>query len=141
MSDAGRVVEELEDWPVLCSFLPAGWEGKAREYGALRRARGVADAGALLRILLIHIATGCSLSETSVRARQMGLGQLNAAAIYKRLRGAEEWLRWLAEQMRGGLGMSAPAGDRRVRAVDATTVCEPGSTGTDWRRCNAIFSN
>ena len=138
MSDAGRVVEELEDWEVLCSFLPAGWEAKAREYGALRRARGVADAGALLRILLIHIGTGCSLSETSVRARQMGLGQLNAAAVYKRLRSAEEWLRWLAEQMRGGLGMSAPAVGRRVRVVDATTVCEPGSTGTDWRIHYAI---
>jgi Transposase DDE domain len=137
MSEA-RGVEELENWEVVCSFLPAGWEGKAREYGALRRARGVADAGALLRILLMHVGTGCSLAETALRARQMGLGQLNAAAVYKRLRGAEEWLRWLAEQMRGDLGMSAPAVGRPVRAVDATTVCEPGSTGTDWRIHYAI---
>lgn len=138
MSEAGRAVEEFEDWEVLCSFLPAGWEDKAREYGALRRARGVADARALLRILLLHVGAGCSLAETSLRARQMGWGQLNAAAVYKRLRGAEEWLRWLAEQMRGGLRMSAPAVERRVRAVDATTVCEAGSTGTDWRIHYAI---
>ncbi len=139
MREAGRVVEELEDWEVLCSFLPAGWEAKARECGALRRARGVGDARrALLGILLMPVGTGCSLAETSVRARQMGLGPLNAAAVYKRLRGAEEWLRWLAEQMRGGLGMSTPAVGRRVRAVDATTVCEPGSTGTDGRIHYAI---
>lgn len=138
MSQGAAVVEELDDWEVLCSFLPEGWEQKAREYGALTRARGVADAQALLRILLIHIATGCSLAETSVRARAMGLGRLNAAAVYKRLRSAEEWLRWLAERMRGDLGMVAPAVGRRVRAVDATAVSEPGSTGTDWRIHYAI---
>ena len=138
MSPAAEVREELDDWAVLCSFLPQGWEDKAREYGALVRARGVADAPALLRILLIHVATGCSLAETSVRARQMGLGQLNAAAVYKRLRSAEEWLRWLAEQTRGDLGMVAPPVGRRVRAVDATAVAEPGSTGTNWRIHYAI---
>lgn len=138
MSLAAEAVEEPDDWEVLCSFLPEGWEGKAREYGALVRARGVADAGALLRTLLIHIATGCSLAETSVRARQMGLGQLNATAVYKRLRSAEEWLRWLAQQTRGNLGMIAPGVERRVRAVDATAVSEPGSTGTDWRIHYAI---
>jgi len=138
MSQTVAVFEELDDWEVLCSFLPAGWEGKARESGALTRARGVADATALLRTLLIHIATGCLLAETSVRARQMGLARLNAAAVYKRLRSAEEWLRWLAEQLRGDLGMVAPSVGRRVRAVDATAVSEPGSTGTDWRIHYAI---
>ena len=138
MRQPTAIIEELDDWEVLCSFLPEGWEGKAREYGALVRARGVADAPALLRTLLIHIARGCSLAETAVRARQMGLARLNAAAVYKRLRSAEEWLRWLAEQMRGDLGMVAPRVGRRVRAVDATAVSEPGSTGTDWRIHYAI---
>jgi Transposase DDE domain len=138
MSRNAEVIEELEDWEVLCSFLPEGWEQKAREHGALSRARGVAGAPALLRILLIHIATGCSLAETSVRAGQIGLGRLNASAVYKRLRSAEEWLRWLAEQMRCDLGMATPAVGRRVRAVDATAVSEPGSTGTDWRIHYAI---
>ena len=138
MSQPTAVIEELDDWKVLSSFLPEGWEGKARECGALVRARGVADASALLRTLLIHVGTGCSLAETAVRARQMGLARLNAAAVYKRLRSAEEWLRWLAEQMRGDLGMVAPRVGHRVRAVDATAVSEPGSTGTDWRIHYAI---
>src|SRR3954453_16794114 len=101
-------VEELDSWKVLCSFLPKGWEQKARECGAFTRARGIASADALLRILLIHIANGCSLAETSVRAQQMGLGQLNQSLIYKRLRSAEEWLRWMAEQMRASLGIVTP---------------------------------
>jgi Transposase DDE domain len=125
--------EELDDWAVLCTFLPGGWEQKARELGALTRARGVSGPEALLRILLIHIANGCSLAETAVRAQQAGLGQLNQSAVYKRLRSAEEWLRWMAEQMRANLGMATPKIRRRVRAVDATSISEPGSTGTDWR--------
>jgi hypothetical protein len=60
------------------------------------------------------------------------LGQLNQSAIYKRLRSSEEWLRWMADQLRASLGMIRPNGERRVRATDATTICEPGSTGTDW---------
>ncbi len=117
----------------MLQFLPIGWEQKARETGALKRARGVADAGALLRVLLIHLANGCSLAETSVRARQLGLGELNASAIYKRLRSSEHWLRWLAEQTRASLGFLTPPAPHRIRAVDATSVSEPGSTGTDWR--------
>jgi hypothetical protein len=132
------VLEELDDWDVLCSFLPEGWEDKARECGALTRARGIGGADALLRVLLIHIANGCSLAETSVRAEQMGLGKLNPSAVFKRLRAAEEWLRWMADQMRASLGMRKPQVVQRVRAVDATAVSEPGSTGTDWRIHYAI---
>src|SRR2546425_1953234 len=35
-------------------------------------------------------------------------------------------------------GVCGPPGRRRVRAVDATAVSEPGSTGTDWRIHYAI---
>jgi len=133
MAPAQTVREELDDWEVLCQFLPDGWEQQARDSGALRRARGISGPKDLLRVLLIHLANGCSLAETSVRARQLGLGQLNPAAVYKRLRSAEHWLRWLAEQTRCRLGFARPTTQRPVRAVDATSISEPGSTGTDWR--------
>ena len=120
------------------SFLPEGWEQKARESGALTRARGITGADALLRVLLIHIANGCSLAETSVRAQQMGLGQLNPSAIYRRLRSAEDWLRWMADQLRASLGIVRPKRGEPVRVADATTISEPGSTGTDWRIHYAI---
>jgi hypothetical protein len=138
MKKKAAAVEELEDWEVLCSFLPTGWEPKARECGALTRARGVNGPEALLRILLIHVANGCSLAETSVRAQQMGLGRLNASAVYKRLRASEEWLRWMADQVRASLGMGKPQSGQRVRIVDATSISEAGSTGTDWRIHYAI---
>jgi hypothetical protein len=58
-------------------------------------------------------------------------------ALLKRLRTSERWLRELARRMFeasrfGRAGIRVPEG-RRLRAVDATTVAEPGATGTDWR--------
>ena len=104
----------------------------ARSTGALRRARDIPDAESLLRLLLMHVANGYSLAETAVRAGQLGM-ELSAVAVFKRLRASEEWLRWLAEQQRGKQRLAVENQGRPVRAVDATTVSEPGSTGTDWR--------
>ena len=47
-------------------------------------------------------------------------------------------MRWLAEGERSLMSDPLPATARRPRAVDATTVSEPGSTGTDWRVHYAI---
>jgi hypothetical protein len=101
--------------------------------GALRRARGVSDPAALLRVLLLHLGCGYSLAETALRARQAGLGKLSSVAVFKRLQASGEWLRWLALGLRQDLPPVSSSAGRRVRAVDATTVSEPGSTGTDWR--------
>lgn len=122
----------LENWEILCTFLPQRWEEMARTSGALRRARDIPDAASLLRLLLIHVANGYSLVETAVRARQFGM-DVSAVAVFKRLRASEQWLRWLAEQERGTPSLALESQGRPVRVVDATTVSEPGSTGTDWR--------
>src|SRR3990172_895114 len=90
----------IENWAILGTFLPKGWEEMARRSGALQRARGVPDAESLLRLLLLPVAKGCSLAETSVRARQLGL-EVSSVAVFQRLQAAEEGLRWLAEQERG----------------------------------------
>ena len=126
-------LEGLGSWEVLQQFLPPGWAEQARATGALRRTRGVRDAAALLRVLLMHLGQGCSLAETAVRAREAGLAQLSAVALFKRLRASEAWLLWLAQQL-GGAGQGLWAAPQRVvRAIDATVVSEPGSTGTNWR--------
>lgn len=124
---------EVENWEILCSFLPEGWAEQARRLGALRRARYISDPGTVLRILLLHLATGCSLAETAARASASGLATISAVGVFKRLRAAEPWLRWLAQQMRGVAALPLEAAGRRLRAVDATSVSEPGSTGTDWK--------
>lgn len=125
--------QDLQDWEVVCRMLPQGWSAQARSCGALQRARGIADAETLLRVLLIHLIGGCSLKETSVRAQQSGLARISSVAIHKRLAASQEWLRWMAVRLRSELHGKIEEFDRPLRIFDATTISEPGSTGTDWR--------
>ena len=126
-------LRELDDWSLVCQFLPPGWQEQARLLGALRRARGFPNAAVLLRTLLVHLVGGCSLHETVTHAQQAGWCDVSPVALFKRLRAAEQWLRWLANQLwQRHPTPSLPHG-YRVRAVDATTVGRPGSRGTDWR--------
>src|SRR5689334_16682033 len=94
-----RTLKGLDDWQVVCQFLPRNWEDAARSLGALRRARGIRDADVLLRVLMVHLVDGCSLKETALRVRQAGWCSISGVALFKRLRAAEQWLRWLAEQL------------------------------------------
>jgi hypothetical protein len=133
MGHIQKYLTEIENWEILCTFLPPEWAEQARGLGAMRRARYISDPGTLLRVLLLHLATGCSLAETAARASASGLAQISAVGVFKRLRAAEPGLRWLAQQLRGGADLPMEVTGRRVRAVDATSVSEPGSTGTDWK--------
>ena len=134
---AGDLVEVESDFEYLVRFLPEGWEQKAKELGALRRCRKVPDARVLLRVLLMHLAQGCSLRETAVRARQGGVADLSDVAIMDRLRQAGEWFRWMnTELMQRWVVRQPPAvfGEGwNVRVIDATQVNEPGPTGSSWR--------
>ncbi len=133
MKSRSESVAELENWEILSTFLPEGWAEQARRLGAIRRARYISDPAVVLRVLLIHLATGCSLAETAARASASGLAQISSVGVFKRLRAAEAWFRWLAQQMRGAAEMPMTVTGRRLRAVDATSVSEPGSTGTDFK--------
>jgi Transposase DDE domain len=124
---------DLDDWPLVCQLLPPGWQEQALLLGALRRARGFPDAAVLLRTLLVHLAGGCSLKETVTSAQQAGWCDVSAVALFQRLRAAEQWLRWMANELwQRHPTPSLPHGCR-ARAIDATSVSRPGSRGTDWR--------
>lgn len=104
----------------------------------MRRARSIPDEKVLLRLLLLHLADGCSLAETAVRASRAGWCDVTPAAVFGRLQSAEQWLRWLAEQLWLRTRKLISKSSRRVLAVDATTVCEAGETGSQWRLHYAI---
>ena len=133
MKPVGSSRLEFENWEILSSFLPAGWSEQARVLGAMRRARYIKEPSVVLRILLMHVALGCSLAETAARAQASGLAQISAVGVFKRLRAAGAWFGWLSRQMRGAADLPVAMTGRRLRAVDATSVHEPGSTGTDWK--------
>ena len=104
---AGEVASIGQDWDVVMAMLPAQWQAKAVELGAVRRLRGFDSVETLLRVLLIHLADGCSLRETVVRARAGDLADVSDVALLKRLRSCGPWFQWMAQEM--AANMSLPA--------------------------------
>jgi Transposase DDE domain len=135
---AGESASVGRDWDVVVGMLPAQWQAKAFELGAVRRQlRGFDSVESLLRVLLIHLCDGCSLRETAARARAGDLADVSDVALLKRLRGCGPWFQWIAQEL--AAGMSFPMASeallpgRRVRLVDGSSVSEPGATGSTWR--------
>jgi hypothetical protein len=124
-----------EDWQVLASLFPEGWDQQAKETGAIERQRGITAPDTLLRLFLLHVARGYSLRETSVRAEEAGLATISDVGLLKRLRRSEDWLHWLCTQLvsENGVQMPRQRAEGAVRIVDGTIVKEPGKTGSQWR--------
>jgi GNAT superfamily N-acetyltransferase len=136
-SDFAAIASLNEDWEAVMQMLPAHWQDKALELGAVRRQlRHFSDVSCVLRVLLIHLADGCSLRETSARAKAGGLADVSAVALFKRLRCCGPWFEWITQQLTAGMGQQQrqlPLKARRIRLVDGSTVSEPGATGSTWR--------
>lgn len=126
---------DLENWGVLRSLFPPGWEQLGRTSGAVKRLRGFASLEALLRTLLMHVGCGWSLRETAVRAKLAGIADVSDVTLLNRLRDSESWLRLLCQQLWQENGVQLQSGfhGRILRLLDATVVKEPGQTGSQWR--------
>lgn len=61
-----------ENWEILTSFFAREWREIGHSRGALRRLRGFPSEDALMRALLLHVAQGYSLRETTAVARTAG---------------------------------------------------------------------
>ena len=129
-----RIVEE--NWKVLTSLFPAGWQQMAWQSGAVERLRGFPSPD----VLLAHATAACgaggySLRETVVRAKLANWADISDVALLKRLRNSEEWLRPLCVQLlreNVAYRLEQPI-SRAIRIVDGTIVKEPGKTGSQWR--------
>src|ERR1700730_11705804 len=124
-----------ENWKVLASLFPAGWQQMAWQSGAIERLRGVPSPDVLLRMLLLHVARGYTLRETVVRAKLANWADISDVALLKRLRNSEQWLRLLCiELLRENVAYRLEETiSRTIRIVDGTIVKEPGKTGSQWR--------
>ncbi|TVR11651.1 MAG: IS4/IS5 family transposase [Planctomycetota bacterium] len=136
MDNEGNDSEGLyldDEWQQIVRFLPTGWQDQARVEGAIRRTmRNIPDTESLLRILLIHLAGGCSLVETAERSRLGNIADVSSVALHKRLKASGAWFGWMSCQLRNALSLLPVPEGRRMLAVDASAISEPGSTGTDW---------
>jgi hypothetical protein len=130
--DDPRVMDE--DWPLLLSMMPSGWQELARETHALKGLRRDKEAGTCLRILLLHLACGYSLRETAIRAREAQLADLSDVALLKRLRKSKNWLQALyCQLLKEQATLTRTVAGLSLRLIDGTVVREPGPTGSTWR--------
>jgi hypothetical protein len=85
--------------------------------------------------LLLHVGCGWSLRETAVHAKLAGIAEVSDVTLLNRLRQSEPWLRRLCEELweENGMAREPVMKDWPVRLLDATTVKEPGKTGSQWR--------
>jgi Transposase DDE domain len=124
-----------ENWKVLCGLFPLDWEALGKSTGAVTRLRGFESLNDLLRTLLLHVGCGWSLRETAVQVKLAGIADVSDVTLLNRLRQSEDWLRQLCQKLWNDNGVNLEPGlkSRPVRLIDATTVREPGKTGSQWR--------
>ena len=125
-----------ENWEVLVSAFPSGWQPLAREAGAIKhQLKEFRSESDLLRVLLMHVGKGYSLRETAVIAKAAGLADVSDVALLKRLRKSELWLLRLCQALLRETGICTPPIDTslRLRLVDGSIIKEPGKTGSQWR--------
>jgi hypothetical protein len=109
-------------------------EETARKFKAFVRPRGIKSASDLLRLALLY-AAGNSLRGSSTWAQASAVADVSAPALHQRLANAADWLQFIAhklvEQTRPQI--SGRWAGRRLRVIDASTICHPGAEGTTWR--------
>ena len=123
-----------EDWETLLSFFPKNWKTLGVQSGAITRSlRGFPSEEELLRTLLIHLACGYSLRETIVRAKTAKIADVSDVALLKRLQRSREWFHEMCLVLMAEQGIKIPSSGIKCRLFDATTVNEPGKTGSLWK--------
>lgn len=109
-------------------------ESSAKEYGALRRHRGVNRAVDLLRIALAYSILDYSLRGLGMWCVVVKLADLSKTALLNRLRRSHAWLGYLVARVLMQRQVAFPtAGGMRIKLIDATVVSRPGSQTGDWR--------
>lgn len=86
-----------EGWQIVRGWLPADLEERAKREGLIRQAGEPLDAECWLRLILMHVAGGLSLDQTTVRALELGWAELSAVALFRRLLQAQPWLENLTQ--------------------------------------------
>jgi hypothetical protein len=129
--------EILDHWSEVSEHFPADFdiEATARSRGAFTRKREIKNAETLLRLALAYGGCGMSLRETCAWAEAGGIASLRDPSLLERLCNAAPWLgdmvaALIAEQAKVPAGRWA---GYRLRALDGTSICQPGADRTTWR--------
>jgi hypothetical protein len=100
-------------------------EQSARGTKAFLRARAIASAVDLLRLILAYCLGERGLRSTAAWATAMGLADISNVALLQRLRRCGDWLALLVGEALAAAAPQASRG-RLIRIIDATTVPKAG---------------
>ena len=131
-----------QDWQVVVDRLggAAAIGASARTTKAFLRARGIADAVDLLRLILAYCLGQRGLRSTAAWASAIGLADISNVALLYRLRNCGDWL---AGMVGRALGCAAPeaASGRLIRLIDATPALKTGvpQAGLAARQKNGLW--
>jgi len=123
------------DWADTLEWLPGNLDALLAESGALQRRRSVRCAEELVRLGLAYSLLDLSLRSTAAWWTSIGQPSMSDVAVLKRLKSATPFLGKVLYAMlsRATAGPAIANAGLRVRLIDATSISEPGSEGTDWR--------
>lgn len=116
-------------WKLALEFLPSDLDARAGATGAIKRTRNVTSAEKLLKCLLMYAQTG-SFQTASAELEASGFVEITSEGLFYRLKNSSGFLEGILSHLPQGI--KAPVG-YQLLAVDATTICDPGATHTDWR--------
>jgi hypothetical protein len=124
-----------DNWAEIANMLPPDRDTMARQTGAFLRPREIKTSDHLLRLVFLYAWADLSLRETAAAANEAELASISDVALLKRFRKAAPWLeamiqRILKERVPAPVLASLPY---RIRIVDGSVICLPGSQGTDYR--------
>lgn len=124
-------------WQAIEAELPEDFEVLAKENKVLEVQYGpakITSARDLLRLILLHVGADLKLRQTVTVIGESGGPVVSHVTLHKKMRLAVSYLRALVSRLAGG-GEASPErwAGYEVVAVDASTFCGPGATGTDAR--------
>jgi hypothetical protein len=129
--------ELLNIWELVQAHLPPDFDAqrRARERRAFLRKRNVKDVASLFRLAMAYGGCGMSLRETCAWAEALKLASLSEPSLMERLCKAAPWLGDIVAALIAQQA-TVPAkrwAGYRLRALDATAICQPGADRTTWR--------
>jgi hypothetical protein len=127
----------LNIWEQVRAHLPPDFDLQrtARERRAFLRKRNVKDVASLFRLCMAYGGCGMSLRETCAWAEALKLASLSEPSLMERLCKAAPWLGDIVAALIAQQA-TVPAkrwAGYRLRAIDATAICQPGADRTTWR--------
>ena len=130
-----------QDWDGIVARLggPAALGRSAHETKAFLRARAIATAVDLLRLILAYCLGERGLRSTAAWATAIGLADISNVALLQRLRRCGDWFALLVGEALAAAAPQASRG-RLIRIIDATTVPKAGAAAKRGNKLWRIHS-